>query len=698
MIGTTWYEIQHNGTIGRMVVKDEDGYLHFVWMNGLDCGVTIRNVYYNYIDPLGIQGWPGVGYPVESSVRAGYTTLDVGFDGRAFPCFHWTNTPGGLYSTATGTDFFPHTGTFIVYQAPSVPGVDEVIWPRLQFDNNQKLQIISTETVPNAGDPQRHYWTMGTYDPVTYSISYDPYDEMTWTMTIAADVATSEVSDKCAYAWTYPLDPAFPSPGGDYSQCDNDIWVLIDEDGVDPDWNQAINVTSFLPPDYTWLPDTLIANMDTLRAYTDLNVFIDQDDYLHVTFTTPSYFAIQGTRYWHASIIWHWSEQYPDEFHMIHNAFDDWWWNFVDCGAWNMKAQRPSLSQDPSTGYLYCAYQVYDCDTMALNWEGKPSGEIYLSVSMDGGQSWALSTNITQTITPNGAPPGENLSEVCPSMAKLVDGECHILYVLDRDPQPAPPWTLNEVIYHNVPVDLIPTTPLVQQTVPFHQLMQPSTSPYIAVNSMSTTVFPAEGGVLAFNVVCWEHMIGPATGDVWADVTLPNGVTVGPILGPVLDIIYDWSIIRNLSLNVPDRAPAGNYVLNAYWGDYPSVIAENYLRFYKSNTVGNGRDIYTGNNGEWLEMPLDSGEEVTEASVICVNRPNPFNLSTTFSFDLPEATHVKLIVYNLLGQVVATLLDGMRDVGSHDVTFDASNLASGIYLYRLTAGSNNISGKMILVK
>ena len=78
--------------------------------------------------------------------------------------------------------------------------------------------------------------------------------------------------------------------------------------------------------------------------------------------------------------------------------------------------------------------------------------------------------------------------------------------------------------------------------------------------------------------------------------------------------------------------------------------------------------------------------------------PNPFNPVTQFSFVLPEASRVSLKVYNLQGRLVATLADGMRDAGTHEVTFDASNLASGIYLYRLTAGTFNASGKMVLVK
>jgi hypothetical protein len=97
-------------------------------------------------------------------------------------------------------------------------------------------------------------------------------------------------------------------------------------------------------------------------------------------------------------------------------------------------------------------------------------------------------------------------------------------------------------------------------------------------------------------------------------------------------------------------------------------------------------------------MPLDSGEEVREASVNCRNHPNPFNLSTTFSFDLPEAAQIKLRIYNLQGQVVAKLIDGMMEAGTHDIVFNASHLASGIYLYTFTTGGQTISGKLVLIK
>jgi Carbohydrate binding module (family 35)/Bacterial Ig domain/Secretion system C-terminal sorting domain/Cellulase (glycosyl hydrolase family 5) len=80
------------------------------------------------------------------------------------------------------------------------------------------------------------------------------------------------------------------------------------------------------------------------------------------------------------------------------------------------------------------------------------------------------------------------------------------------------------------------------------------------------------------------------------------------------------------------------------------------------------------------------------------NYPNPFNPTTTIEFSLAKASNVKLTVYNVLGQKVATLVDGYMKSGSQSVVFDARLVSSGVYYYRLEAGSFTRTAKMMLVK
>lgn len=80
------------------------------------------------------------------------------------------------------------------------------------------------------------------------------------------------------------------------------------------------------------------------------------------------------------------------------------------------------------------------------------------------------------------------------------------------------------------------------------------------------------------------------------------------------------------------------------------------------------------------------------------NYPNPFNPVTTISFDLPKQSMVTLNVYNMLGQEVATLVNGVRQAGRYSISMDGLRLASGVYFYRLNAGSFLADRKMIILK
>ena len=94
---------------------------------------------------------------------------------------------------------------------------------------------------------------------------------------------------------------------------------------------------------------------------------------------------------------------------------------------------------------------------------------------------------------------------------------------------------------------------------------------------------------------------------------------------------------------------------------------------------------------------------IPEDYSISQNYPNPFNPSTSISFGLPEASQVKLSVYNLLGETVDVLVNSDMSAGFHSVNWNASNLASGIYFYTIEAHSVNgkdfnVVKKMMLLK
>lgn len=78
--------------------------------------------------------------------------------------------------------------------------------------------------------------------------------------------------------------------------------------------------------------------------------------------------------------------------------------------------------------------------------------------------------------------------------------------------------------------------------------------------------------------------------------------------------------------------------------------------------------------------------------------PNPFNPENTIGYSLPERADVRLEVFNMLGQRVATLVNEKKSAGCHEVRFDALGLASGVYIYRMSTGTWSKTMKMLLVK
>ena len=86
------------------------------------------------------------------------------------------------------------------------------------------------------------------------------------------------------------------------------------------------------------------------------------------------------------------------------------------------------------------------------------------------------------------------------------------------------------------------------------------------------------------------------------------------------------------------------------------------------------------------------------AFVLHQNYPNPFNPATSIRYDLPSRDHVRLSVFNAIGQEVATLVDEVQEAGSKTVVFEARSFPSGVYTYRIRAGMLTESKRMILLK
>jgi hypothetical protein len=143
----------------------------------------------------------------------------------------------------------------------------------------------------------------------------------------------------------------------------------------------------------------------------------------------------------------------------------------------------------------------------------------------------------------------------------------------------------------------------------------------------------------------------------------------------------------SFQLQIDDNDGAGRAHTANWWyspanADWQNTLQWGNARFGPAITTG-----VSENSGQTIR-----GFELAQ------NYPNPFNPSTEISFTLVKSEKVKLAVYNLLGKEVAVLVNGTRNAGSQTVTFDAKNLSSGVYFYKLEAGSTMLAKKMMLLK
>ena len=159
-----------------------------------------------------------------------------------------------------------------------------------------------------------------------------------------------------------------------------------------------------------------------------------------------------------------------------------------------------------------------------------------------------------------------------------------------------------------------------------------------------------------------------------------------------------WSFVRGVYKGVSDSQ--GNYVFHAPKGTH-NVITRmfNYLPDTSEVVLSIGSPVIL--NIEIEQFPTSVSETVItnpQDYNLRQNHPNPFNPTTTIAYDLPVASDVTLTIYNMRGQEVARLVDAEQSAGEYQTEWNASNVSSGIYFYRLQAGDFVQTRKMVLLR
>ena len=130
------------------------------------------------------------------------------------------------------------------------------------------------------------------------------------------------------------------------------------------------------------------------------------------------------------------------------------------------------------------------------------------------------------------------------------------------------------------------------------------------------------------------------------------------------------------------------------------LYAVSFIDGITGTVVGsNGVILHTTTGGStWIGEDPSPAETLPTEMSLSQNYPNPFNPETKIRFSIVSTQHATLTVYDLLGRRVATLVDEKKAPGRYEVAFGGARLASGVYIYRLTAGSYVETRKMLLLK
>ncbi len=218
----------------------------------------------------------------------------------------------------------------------------------------------------------------------------------------------------------------------------------------------------------------------------------------------------------------------------------------------------------------------------------------------------------------------------------------------------------------------------------------------------TNTVIPPSGGDVVYDAQLVSTIPAQMAGLRYQTfVTLPNSSVVGPLanvpfnLTPFMDVT-----VTGQTQSIPSFAPTGMYTLTGIAGvpNNPNLQVSDSFMFEKTGVAADGVD-----NWDASDFVIASDENVTATlpTAYAMNKayPNPFNPSTSIMIALPETSELTVSVFNVMGQQVAQLANGQFSAGQHNFSFEASNLASGLYFIQAQVpGQLNAIQKVTLMK
>lgn len=218
----------------------------------------------------------------------------------------------------------------------------------------------------------------------------------------------------------------------------------------------------------------------------------------------------------------------------------------------------------------------------------------------------------------------------------------------------------------------------------------------------SGSPLPPEGGNIIFDVLIINDGITILNFDAWVDVSYQGSISRTFIQRSFESFQPAWIIEReDIILTVPASFPAGNYLVSGKVGRQPDEIwNQSDFAFAKlgDQTTTGFEPKFPSEMQETLTSNNDQSVKHAYHDMLLYNFPDPFNATTTISFSIPVPGEVSLLIYDIRGREIVNLMKGFKPAGFHNIKFEGSSLASGIYFARLDVGEFHRIHKLMLLK
>jgi hypothetical protein len=750
ILDATYHNYQFNDSAGKMLAVSSDGIVHGSYTGG-EYGSPSRRVMTWCVDPgtMTLLSPPATPLPV----RTGFTTSAVtgpnpanGLEPNSGVIATHTTSPAFSW---VGTDFGGCTLAFNMFH----PSGTNYLWPRIAVDGNDRIHMVCSGTEDGVA-PDGH-----VYNASSNGTQFESPDYLTLFGTcepIGAIPIAHNHTDRAAIAcFRQTGDQDVSDPDSLAGRLHNDLLVYTAENGNLTSRILAgppVNMTNYGPgAGDTFGPDRPEGPQRDVpfgpygyRACGQVDGLFDvsaRED-LHLVLTTAPVFhdtlTVRG-RAGRVEVLPFVDYSY-DRGMIWHLNVDSRRWSVVagsNCGiteqdfsapqrrGYRMRNDSPQLAVDPATGFLYTIWSEYSMEDLTS--EGYPNREIMARCSADNGVTWGPGVNLSQTMSP-GCWNGDCFSEDWISMATYTSGGyLHIQFVRDRHPgwdyvfPPEPVYPPCEVVYQKVPVGAVPP----------HTGAPWNAAGRVGLANPARTVIRTcdewSGEQAWLDSAHWVESVhvfneSPVAKQVdgirfYHHPDDPLGTPAdGGLLSLGLEVQADgqWIPISAWDGRLPawrgtrfraqvaySGLPGNDQLLVFQVDGHPDLV---YRIAYASDTPG-CPDVEMLDPANLIEY---TAEDLMSVSVdpglhpagftLEPNWPNPFNPATTIAFSLDYAGAASLTVHNLLGETVATLVDGPVQAGRHTVDFDASALASGVYIYTLEAGGRSESRKLVLMR